>query len=72
MESEGPQYRAIPFRLAEERVETIVVGLAAAIMQGVPVTTWDLDIVHRRTPENVQRLLRVLEEISKPRNPQES
>src|SRR5207249_946540 len=37
--------------------------MAAAILQGVPTTTWDLDVVHRRTSENVQRLLRVLQEI---------
>jgi hypothetical protein len=37
--------------------------MAAAILQGVPATTWDLDIVHRRTPENVDRLLRVLQDI---------
>ena len=63
MESERPQYRQILLRLADEGVEAIVVGMAAAIIQGVPTTTWDLDVVHRRTPENVQRLLRVLHEI---------
>jgi hypothetical protein len=30
------------------------------VLQGVPITTTDLDIVHRRTPENVARLLEVL------------
>ena len=34
--------------------------MVSAIPQGVPLTTMDLDIVHRRTPENVERLLRVL------------
>ena len=57
MESESPQYRKILLRLADEGVEVIVVGMAAAILQGVPTTTWDLDVVHRRTPENLQRLL---------------
>ena len=37
-------------------VEFIVVGGAAAVLHGAPITTQDLDIVHRRTPENVQRL----------------
>src|SRR6185503_18377276 len=50
--SEGPQYREILRRLADEGVEAIVVGMAAAVIQGVPATTWDLDIVHRRTVEN--------------------
>ena len=50
-------------RLGDAGVELIVVGMAAGILQGVPTTTRDLDIVHRRTPENVDRLLRVLRDI---------
>lgn len=46
--------------LIEGGVELIVVGGAAAVLQGAPTTTLDLDIVHRRTQENVERLLRVL------------
>lgn len=42
--------------LVEARVEFIVVGGAAALIHGVPLTTEDLDIVHRRTPENVARV----------------
>jgi len=34
--------------------------MAAGILQGVPATTLDLDIVHLRTPANVERLLSVL------------
>lgn len=49
--------------LAENDVEFIVVGMAAGILQGVPLTTVDLDLVHRRSRENVQRLLRVLSEL---------
>lgn len=30
------------------------------MIQGAPITTNDLDIVHRRTPDNVARLLDVL------------
>jgi hypothetical protein len=45
------------------KVEFIVVGMAAGILQGVPATTLDLDIVHRRTPENVERLIAVLRTI---------
>src|SRR5207247_2617323 len=29
----------------------------AAVAQGAPLTTHDVDIVHRRTPENVDRLM---------------
>jgi hypothetical protein len=46
--------------LAAEDVEFLVVGMTAGILHGAPVTTLDLDVVHRRTPENAARLLRVL------------
>jgi len=49
--------------LAENDVEFIVVGMAAGILHGAPVTTVDLDLVHRRGRENVARLLRVLSEL---------
>jgi hypothetical protein len=46
--------------LAANEVEFIVVGMTAGVLQGAPVTTIDLDVVHRRNPHNVARLLRVL------------
>jgi hypothetical protein len=49
--------------LARREVEFIVVGMTAGVLRGAPVTTVDLDIVHRRSPENVARLLRVLSEL---------
>jgi len=50
-------------QLADARVEFIVVGGAAAVIHGAPITTEDLDIVHRRTPENVSRLKMVLDQL---------
>jgi len=58
-----PKYHEILLRLADARVEAIVVGMAAAVIQGAPTMTWDLDVVHHRTPDNVERLLRVLDDI---------
>lgn len=49
--------------LARKEVEFIVVGMTAGVLRGAPVTTVDLDIVHRRSPENVARLLGVLAEL---------
>ena len=49
--------------LAENEVEFVVVEMTAGILQGAPTTTLDLDLVHRRTPGNVERLLRVLREL---------
>jgi hypothetical protein len=51
---------ALLAKLCDAGVEFIIVGGAAAVLQGVPITTIDLDIGHRRTPENVARLLEVL------------
>ena len=46
--------------LTSAGVEFIVVGGAAAVLHGAPTSTIDLDIVHRQTPDNVNRLLDVL------------
>ena len=49
--------------LAANRVDFIVVGMAAGVLRGAPLGTIDLDIVHRRGTDNVARLLVVLESI---------
>jgi hypothetical protein len=49
--------------LTASRVDFIVVGMAAGVLRGAPVTTVDLDIVHRRGVDNVSRLLAVLSEL---------
>jgi hypothetical protein len=60
---QSARFAEILRRLAENDVEAIVVGLLAGVLQGAPVTTGDVDVVHRRTKENVARLLRVLADI---------
>ncbi len=47
--------------LLDAGVEFIVVGGAAAVLHGALTMTQDLDIVHRRTAENVDRLKAVLD-----------
>ena len=42
--------------LNEARVEFILVGGLAAVIQGAPVTTFDLDIVHRQTDKNIKKI----------------
>ena len=49
--------------LNEAGVEFIVVGGMAAVVQGAPITTFDLDIVHRRTNENIKRLIEYLKSV---------
>ena len=50
-------------RLLEAEVEFVLVGGLAAVVQGAPVTTFDVDVVHRRTEENVDRLVAFLTKI---------
>jgi hypothetical protein len=46
--------------LVRHDVRFIIVGGIAAVLQRVPITTVDLDIVHDRRPDNVDRLLAAL------------
>jgi hypothetical protein len=41
----------------------MIVGGVSAVLHGAPVTTFDLDVVHARNPENIARLLSALEEL---------
>jgi hypothetical protein len=49
--------------LAQHQVEHIVVGGVAAILEGAPVSTFDLDIVPDPAPDNRERLLMALREL---------
>ncbi|MBD0326515.1 MAG: hypothetical protein ICV68_08785 [Pyrinomonadaceae bacterium] len=53
-------FRALISLLAAARVEFIIVGGAAATAHGSARLTRDLDVVYRRTPENIARLVRAL------------
>jgi hypothetical protein len=50
-------------RLRKRQIDLIVVGGVAGVSQGAPITTFDLDVVHSRDPQNVNRLLAALEEL---------
>jgi hypothetical protein len=49
--------------LAAAGVEHIVVGGAAAVLHGAPITTQDLDVVYRRTADNIDRLAALLDDL---------
>jgi hypothetical protein len=49
--------------LARHQVELIVVGGVAAVLNGAPISTFDLDIVHARTPDNLSRLVLALDDL---------
>jgi hypothetical protein len=49
--------------LQEHDVAFVVVGLVAAVAQGAPTPTLDLDVTPARTPENYARLAAALREL---------
>ncbi|MBW1678105.1 MAG: hypothetical protein JRJ79_16270 [Deltaproteobacteria bacterium] len=59
----GPDLGAILEELIEAGVEFILVGGLAAVVQGAPVTTMDVDIVHKQSSENIAKLLAFLKSI---------
>ena len=50
-------------RLAASGTDFVLVGALAAAAQGAPLTTLDVDVVHRRGADNVDRLLDFLASI---------
>ena len=49
--------------LVKADIKFILVGGLAAVVQGAPVTTMDVDIVHSRSSENISKLLQFLKSI---------
>jgi predicted nucleotidyltransferase len=45
--------------LTECRLEAVLIGSAAAALQGAPVTTLDFDFMFRKTPANMTKLKRL-------------
>ncbi len=52
----GPLLDSVAAALAGARLEAILIGNAAAAIQGAPVTTVDFDFMFRRTPVNLEKL----------------
>ncbi|MCC6811137.1 MAG: hypothetical protein IT381_27150 [Deltaproteobacteria bacterium] len=61
--STAPKFIQLIEALHDARVELVIVGGVAAVAHGAPVSTFDLDIVHRRTPENIERLVTCLRDL---------
>jgi hypothetical protein len=59
----GPDLSALLEGLIEADIKFILVGGLAAVIQGAPVTTMDVDIVHSRSPENISKLFVFLKSI---------
>jgi len=56
-----PDFRAILRTLRRHQVDFIVVGGVCGVLQGAPINTFDLDVVHSRDPKNLDRLLKAVE-----------
>jgi len=61
---EGARLTSILGVLLDEGVEFVLVGALAAVAQGAPLTTHDVDIVHARTPVNLDRLMAALTKVN--------
>ena len=49
--------------LCERDIQFVVVGGLAAVLNGAPIHTYDIDLVCSRDPANVERLLSFLQEV---------
>lgn len=58
-----PDFMELFRALDRAGVEHVVVGGVAAILEGAPIATLDLDIVYRSDDENVRRLAGLLDEL---------
>jgi hypothetical protein len=54
----APLLNSVVAALADVRLEAILIGNAAAAIQGAPVTTVDFDFLFRSTPPNLAKLKR--------------
>jgi len=56
-------FAAVLETLRRHRVRFLLVGGVAAVVEGAPVSTFDLDIVPERSSRNVERLLAALQDL---------
>ena len=59
----GQKFAELLRLLAGHRVELVVVGAPAAVIEGAPMTTFDLDVVFEPGDANRQRLLAALADL---------
>ena len=59
----GPLLNSVAAALTAARFEPILIGNAAAALQGAPVTTVDFDFLFRRSPQAFEKLKRFATEL---------
>jgi hypothetical protein len=57
------RFRSILQTLVDHRVDFIVIGGVSAVLNGAPLNTLDVDVVHSTSAENVEKLLSALREL---------
>lgn len=57
------RFRELLAALVEAEIDFIIVGGVAAVLEGAPVSTFDLDVVYSLDEDNVARLATALEEL---------
>ncbi|MHC4871768.1 MAG: hypothetical protein ACYTFY_07975 [Planctomycetota bacterium] len=63
MESNHPDFEEILRILSDNEVKFIIVGGISAVMQGAPITTYDLDILYQKTMDNIDNLYNALQKL---------
>ncbi len=58
-----PLLKLVARLLAKHRLEAVLIGNAAAALQGSPVTTLDLDFMFRKTRPNLGKLKRLADDL---------
>jgi hypothetical protein len=59
----APLLSQVAEALGRCRLEAVLIGNAAAALQGAPVTTLDFDFMFRKSPANLQKLRRLADEL---------
>ena len=63
MKPSRPDFLLILRTLFAHDVEFIIVGGVCGVLHGAPISTFDLDLVHSRATDNIERLLKALQEL---------
>lgn len=56
-------FSALLQTLVAHGVDFIILGGVSAVLHGAPITTFDLDLVHSRASDNIERLLSALQDL---------
>lgn len=63
MPAGAPSFLDLLTTLRGHDVDFIVIGGVCAVLHGAPVSTFDLDLVHSREPENLTKLVVALRDV---------